>query len=320
MIVLALLLCFLSSATLVAQTTPAEGYVDAGGGVRLFDRLLGPGRDTVVVIHGGPGLSFEYFGHELDPLASRGHALLFYDQRGGGRSTLVSDSAGLQASRFAEDLEAVRRHFKLARLNTLSHSWGPAIIALYAARHPERLGRTILLDGIPIRASELAAAFQQLDSSRDSASRRRLQEAEATMRAHPEDPAACRAYYTIWFHPFFIDPGGPVSRRLEACSGSGAALRNHQEKVGRYTIASLGDYDWRGTMSRVHSPTLVIHGDKDFIPVAAAREWAETIPDARLYVMRGYGHFPYMEAPVPFFAAVDEFLKGGWPSEAEVVR
>ena len=120
MIVLALLLCFLSSATLVAQTTPAEGYVDAGGGVRLFYRLLGPGRDTVVVIHGGPGLSFEYFGHELDPLASRGHALLFYDQRGGGRSTLVSDSAGLQASRFAEDLEAVRRHFKLARLNTLS--------------------------------------------------------------------------------------------------------------------------------------------------------------------------------------------------------
>ena len=58
---------------------------------------------------------------------------------------------------------------------------------------------------------------------------------------------------------------------MDACSGSGAALRNHVEDVGRYTIASLGNYDWRGTMSRVHSPTLVIHGDKDFIPVATAR-------------------------------------------------
>ena len=124
----------------------SEGYVDAGNGVRLFYRLLGTGRDTLVIIHGGPGLSFEDFGHELDPLASRGHALLFYDQRGAGRSTLVHDSAGLQAPRFADDLEAVRRHFKLKSLNTLSHSWGPAVVALYATSHPERLGRTILLD------------------------------------------------------------------------------------------------------------------------------------------------------------------------------
>ena len=54
----------------------------------------------------------------------------------------------------------------------------------------------------------------------------------------------------------------------------------------------------------------MIHGDKDFIPVETAREWATTMPNARLFVMRGYGHFPYMEAPKPFFTAVDEFLNG----------
>ena len=319
---LALLLLFLafSSPPLAAQTKGTEGYVDAGSGVRLFYRLVGSGRDTLVIIHGGPGMSFEYFGHELDPLASRGHALLFYDQRGAGRSTLVHDSAGLQAPRFADDLEAVRRHFKLKSLNTLSHSWGPAVVALYATSHPERLGRTILLDGIPLRMSELEEAFQQLDASRDTASRRRLEEAEAAMRANPEDPAACRAYNAIWFHPFFIEPGGPASRRLEACSGSGAALRNSVENVDRYTFPSLGAYDWRRAMAQVQAPTLVIHGDKDFIPVETAREWATTMPNARLFVMRGYGHFPYMEAPEPFFTAVDEFLNGRWPQGAEVVR
>jgi hypothetical protein len=60
------------SAPLAAQTRATEGYVDAGNGVRLFYRLVGTGRDTLVIIHGGPGLSFNYFGHELDPLASRG--------------------------------------------------------------------------------------------------------------------------------------------------------------------------------------------------------------------------------------------------------
>ncbi len=317
---LLLVLLTLPPPPLSAQTKPVEGYVEAGDGVRLFYRLIGPGRDTLVIVHGGPGLSFEYFGRELDPLASRGHALLFYDQRGAGRSTLVHDSAGLQAPRFADDLEAVRRHFKLESLRTLSHSWGPAVVALYAEHHPERLGPTIVLDGIPLRMSELAEAFGQLDASRDTASRRRLAEAEAAMRAHPEDPAACRVFYAIWFHPFFIEPGGPASRRLEACSGSGAALRNSTENVDRYTFASLGNYDWRGTMARVRAPTLVIHGDKDFIPVATAREWAASIPEARLFVMRGHGHFPYLEAPGPFFAAVDRFLKGGWPEGAEVVR
>ena len=120
------------------------------------------------------------------------------------------------------------------------------------------------------------------------------------MRANPEDPAACRAYNAIWFHPFFIEPGGPASRRLEACSGSGAALRNSVENVDRYTFPSLGAYDWRRAMAQVQAPTLVIHGDKDFIPVETAREWATTMSNARLFVMRGYGHFPYMEAPEPF--------------------
>ena len=107
-----LLLLGSSTGPLAAQTRYTEGFVDAGKGVRLFYRLVGTGRDTLVIVHGGPGLNFDYFGHELDPLASQGHALLFYDQRGAGRSTLVHDSAGLQAPRFADDLEAVRRHFK----------------------------------------------------------------------------------------------------------------------------------------------------------------------------------------------------------------
>ena len=294
-----------------------EGYVDAGNGVRLFYRLLGTGRDTLVIIHGGPGLSFNYFGHELDGLAARGHALLFYDQRGVGRSTLVSDSAGLQAPHYADDLEAVRRHFKLESLNTLSHSWGPAVVALYAMRHPERLGRTIILDGIPLRMSELVAAFKQLDASRDSTQRERMRVAEAEVKAHPEDVAACRAYLALWFYPFFVEPGGAASRRLDGCADSPAALRNGTESVDRYVFASLGDYDWRQAMSTIKAPTLVVHGDKDFIPVSAARAWATTMPNARLFVMRGYGHFPYMEAPEPFFAAVDQFLKGGWPAGAE---
>ena len=99
-----------------------EGYVEAGSGVRLFYRLVGTG-DTIIVLHGGPGFTMEYFAKDLEPLAAS-HTLLFYDQRGAGRSTLVSDSASLDGKRFAEDLEAVRRHFGLEQVTLLGHSWG----------------------------------------------------------------------------------------------------------------------------------------------------------------------------------------------------
>ena len=101
--VLGVLLIQLSIPGLLPAQSPSpsirEGHVDAGNGVRLFYRLLGSGRDTLVIIHGGPGFSSAYFGHDLDALAGmgRGHALLFYDQRGAGQSTLVKDSIGLSA-------------------------------------------------------------------------------------------------------------------------------------------------------------------------------------------------------------------------------
>src|SRR5690606_317085 len=69
-----------------------EGYVESSDGVRLFYRMLGSGPDTLIVLHGGPGFTMDYFYADLEPLAT-GHTLLFYDQRGAGGSSLVADSA-----------------------------------------------------------------------------------------------------------------------------------------------------------------------------------------------------------------------------------
>ncbi len=79
-----------------AQGQPREGYVHAGNGVRIFYRVAGNGSDTVIVLHGGPGFTSDYLDKNLDPLGRR-HTLIFFDQRGTGRSTLVTDSVALDA-------------------------------------------------------------------------------------------------------------------------------------------------------------------------------------------------------------------------------
>src|SRR5215211_5477642 len=177
-----------------------EGYVDAGVGVRLFYRIVGAGQDTVVVLHGGPGFSMSYLAADLETLAAR-HVLIFYDQRGTGRSTLVTDSTSLDGQRFAEDLEAVRTHFGVQRLTLLGHSWGGGVAALYASRYPERVGRLLLVDAIPATRALFIKGRAILMGRMDSVTQRRLQERRTAWLATPGDAAACRAYYNVWFPP-----------------------------------------------------------------------------------------------------------------------
>jgi proline iminopeptidase len=298
--------------------TTLEGFVAAGGGVRLFYRLVGHGRDTVVVLHGGPGFSMSYLASDLQPLASR-HTLLFYDQRGTGRSTLVADSASLDAQRFADDLEAVRAHFRLQRLTLLAHSWGAGVAALYAGRHPERVGRLLIVDGIPVTRALQAKGFQRLDARRDTATQRRLQELRASRLANASDPAACRAYYDLWFLATYGDSAAAHRSRGDFCAGTPEALANKVRSVDRFTTPSLGEWDWRPALRAVTAPALVIHGTADFIPLESAREWTASLPNARLLLLTGSGHFPYVEMPERFFAAAEEFLQGQWPAGAESV-
>lgn len=295
--------------------TAREGYVDAGDGVRLFYRIVGTGSDTMVVIHGGPGLTMDYFAADLEPLAAR-HTLLFYDQRGTGRSSLVSDSASLDGQLFAEDLEVLRRHFGLERLTIFGHSWGAGVAALYAARYPERVGRLLIVGGIPMRRTQLVKTFEDLDASRDSATKRRMREAYEARVANPGDAAACRAYYVLWFIPFYGDSAAAHRSKGDFCAGSPEARRNKMSSVDRFTAASLGDWDWRPSLCSVTAPALVIHGTADVISVESAREWAAVLPNGRFLLLEGIGHFPYLEAPERFFAAVDQFLQGGWPEGA----
>jgi proline iminopeptidase len=292
-----------------------DGYVGSNDGVRLFYRVLGAARDTLVVLHGGPGFSLAYLADDLAPLAAR-HTLILYDQRGTGRSTLIADSAALSGERFVQDVEAVRRHFGLARVTLLGHSWGTGLAALYAIRHPERVGRMLLVGAMPLTRRGLVQTLSALAAGRDSAEQRRLNETRAAWMADTGNAAACRAYYVEWFRPFLPEPPTLQRTRGDFCAGTPDALRNKVAGVDRYTFASLGDWDWRPALRGVRARTIVIQGRADVFPQQSVREWITALPNARLLLLDGVGHFPYLEAPDRFGAAVDAFMAGGWPPGA----
>jgi len=300
--------CTTTKSTHAPLTNAQEGYVDAGGGVRLFYRMLGAGPDTLIMIHGGPGFTMDYFLEDLAPLAKH-HALLFYDQRGSGKSTLSNDSISLDAQRFVEDVEAIRKHFGIGHLKLLGHSWGTAVVALYSIRYPEYLTQMIIVGALPLQGYQLTEAFKELEAKRDSSTLKRMRELRAARLADPGNSELCKAYYTLWFQPFFGNHNKTIRSKGDFCVGTLESRRNKMLSVDKFTMASLGQWDWRSSLSQVKVPALVIHGTMDPLPTSGAKAWASVLPNSELVLLDGVGHFPYLEEPDRFFEKVNEFLR-----------
>src|SRR5437667_12897652 len=98
-----------------------DGYVDAGG-VMIYYTSFGQGA-PLVIVHGGPGASHDYFLPYLLPLA-RQNRLIFIDERGSGRSEKLDDPKGYTVENMAEDVEDVRRGLGLGTISLLGHSYG----------------------------------------------------------------------------------------------------------------------------------------------------------------------------------------------------
>ena len=118
-----------------------EGFVDAHG-VLIYYTTIGRGA-PLVIVHGGPGASHDYFLPYLLPLA-RHNKLIFIDERGSGRSEKLEDPKGYTVENMVEDVEAVRTGLGLGKIALLGHSYGGVLAQAYALKYQQNLTHLIL--------------------------------------------------------------------------------------------------------------------------------------------------------------------------------
>jgi proline iminopeptidase len=299
------------------QVPAREGFLAANDGARLFYRVEGSGADTVVAIHGGPGVDLESLRADLAPLAAH-HTVIFYDQRGAGRSELPADTTRLFFPRQLADLDAVRRHFRLERMTLIAHSYGPLLAASYALAHPDRVRRLVLLGPVPPRRGDFWQRFAQNVNARlDSAQRARQADAGARLADPKADTRqACRDYWAIGMIPRLADPASAAKVRSDLCAAPAEAIRYGLSVTNRVVMGSIGDWDLRAGLRDLRVPTLVIHGEQEAIPMDLVEEWVTALPDARLLRVPGAAHFAYAEQPDQVWPAIEQFLAGTWPAGA----
>jgi proline iminopeptidase len=266
-------------------------------GVRLYVRRAGGGPVTVV-LHGGPGAHHDYLLPQYDRLA-RGRELLYYDQRGGGRSPVDRDTPVGWREHVA-DLEALRGHLERERLTLLGYSWGGLLAVLYYLEHAGRVERLALVAPAGI-AREYRDRFEREFAARAAAPEIAAErEALRASGLRERDPEAYRrrafalsvaGYFRDWRDAGRLTPFRVTARTQQA------------------VWESLRDVDVRALLhssADPRPPSLVVHGTHDPIPIAASRELAGIL-GARM-VELPVGHCPHVEATAEFVAALDGFL------------
>ena len=320
---LLLLSLLLAAGAPAAAPADREGYLAADDGTRIFYRIEGAGPETLVVVHGGPGNSMESIRPDLASLA-RGRRVIYYDQRGNGRSQLVGDDR-LGLDRHIADLEALRRHFGLERMSLLGNSWGGLLVSAYAAAHPDRVELLVLDASAPPARSYLEALGNEfgrrarIRMTADQQRRLRFVFDPANWMAADDPLAICHDFEMAVLRLYAFDPDAHLSFGGDLCAGSREAVRR-QQVVNQAIWASMGDFDFRQAVASVRAPVLVVHGTADAVPAAASRDWAASFANARLLTVPRTGHLIHIERPEIFFPAVEAFLAGGWPDGAEAIR
>jgi pimeloyl-ACP methyl ester carboxylesterase len=281
-----------------------ERRVVTRDGVGLAVRVVGGGDEAVLV----PGAASD---EDLLDLVAPDRTLVFVDSRNRGRSDRVDVPSQLGFSLEVDDLEAVRGDLDLDEVSLIGSSYLAGVVAHYAREHPDHAARLVLVApiglhaGVPVSPNpepppHLLARLDQL-------------EAEGLK---DRDPAAhCREWRSIYVAALLADPERFVDMRSDPCDCPNE-WPDHMMRAMAHVLVDLGEWDWRGTLSRVTAPVLVVHGTADTVPVWAVQEWIDELPVARRLPVEGAARMPWIEQPELFHAAVDTFLRGAWPEGA----
>jgi proline iminopeptidase len=256
----------------------------------LFSREVGLGQ-AIIVLHGGPDFDHTYLLPDMDRL-SDSFRLIYYDQRGRGRSADRVQPEDITLASDVADLEKVRQYFQLKSTALLGHSWGTVLALEYALRYPERVSHLILMNPAPASTDDFKQFrkewLEKLGGDVD-----RLKALSATAAYKEGDPDAVAAYYRIHFRPALKQPEHleQVIASLRASFTKEGILKARaiEDRLMSDTWSSP-DYDLLPKLKSLRIPTLIIHGQHDFLPVSTAAHIAQAIPNARMVTLKDCEH------------------------------
>lgn len=238
-------------------------------------------------------------GHPLAEMLLPHFTCYAINGRGLGTSGPVRGAADLRMTGLADDLAAARLALGLERWVVVGASTGGMVALSFAVRHPEALAGLIL---VGTGASHRFITGSIFDSAHPRAAE--MQRANAALAMGT--PAGAAEWRRVVWSLSVRDPEHTPRPPGMRSAFSPERLRGVTEE--------LPGFDLEQELAQIRVPTLVIVGRHDpQFPLPNSQQLAAAIPGARLVICEESGHFPYIEEPAVFRAALADFVREALP-------
>ena len=292
-----------------------EGFVDSHGAL-IYYKVIGRGA-PLMIVHGGPGASHDYFLPYLLPLM-RSNKLIFIDERGGGKSSKCADPKQYTIANMVEDLEAVRQGLGLGKMSLLGHSFGGALVQAYAFKYQKNLSH-LILGSTFASTRELNEALASMKADMDPKDRERVNALESAglfgkgeiweHGRYPEEYA--KLAWGKGYFPYVYD-NNPDPSYDPVSSNTGTAWDVYREmwgSDGEFIVdGNLKEVEYVDRLSEIKVPTLIIVGEHDESDPKMSREMHDKIASSQLVILPKSGHMTFVDQNEMFLKAVRDFV------------
>jgi proline iminopeptidase len=276
-----------------------KGQTFETGGVSIYYEVIGGGpRTPLVLVNGGPGFDHAYMhcSDAWDRLAAN-RKVVFYDQRGNGRSSAIKEGQSCLLADQIADLDALRARLGLEKMDLLGHSWGGYLVMAYAARHPERISHLMIVDSAAPKIQDTVFLFKNMYPETTA------REDGMAFAVELGDEAAIREDLHEYMSMIFYSP---VARDAMLARMGGFS---YHQTVNKSVWGDLQRFDLNPELPKFRFPTLVVTGRYDFnVAPSVAYAIHKAIPGSEFAVFEKSGHLPYCEESAAFVTRLEAFL------------
>src|SRR5262245_19795443 len=291
--------CMLASNDAVLAARQESGRLVRLKDVTIYCEVIGAKTGTpLFVVNGGPGFDHMYVhcSNAWEGLA-RNRPVVFYDQRGNGKSTALKAGQSCTLADQIADLDGLRAALGYDRIDLLGHSWGGYLVMAYASRHPEHLSHLIIVDSAAPKWSDTVFLFKDIFPEATE------RQAALAFASELGDSAAVTADLREYMGLLFY-----AQENRDRFFAMNLPYR-YTRSVNAALNGDLARYDLNPELPKLKMRTLVVTGRFD-INVAPSVAWKihRAIPGSEFAVFEKSGHIPYFEERDAFVARLEQFL------------
>lgn len=279
-------------AMLAAGTVSTSADTAQINGADIYYETIGEG-PPILMMHGGLGLSHDYFRPYFDVLADT-HTVVYYDHFGNGRSARPDDYGEMTFERMVSDAAGLMTHLGHEQFTLIGHSYGGFIAQAFAAEHAERLSGLVLIDTVPVLdyapsiagPDDLMAAFGKLFSQ--------------PMADNVDWRETWGQVVQLYLKDYPTEIGADLDARTV-----------YEHRAWNAAAALLGLFNMLEALPNIDVPALVMAGRHDGItpPGPGAERIGSLLPDATVVIFQDSAHYPFIEQQASFFEVLTEWLR-----------